>query len=132
MPAEQEPRTKNPAQKLRHFVRGSHPAEAFPNHPSRFLGKRLNIELGQRVVNSGQKFSSLAIEKPAKTVLLRSFLHFTSFVMSRLETDVVSRSPDRDTRLTEGLPYARRPSVAQVAWSETMPQHACNEFVYVN
>jgi hypothetical protein len=79
MPAEQESRTKKPHANACLFVPGSHPAGDFFPQIGRFMGKRLNIELGQRVVNSGQKFSSRALDSPVKTVLLRFFLQRLSF-----------------------------------------------------
>ena len=47
------------------------------------MGKRLNIELGQRGVNSGQKFSSRFLELPGLSVL--HFYVFSDFPSSEVK-----------------------------------------------
>jgi hypothetical protein len=83
MPAEQEPRTTNP-HALQHsamrfsFVIRTQPAATVFNSPvpldrGRFVGKRLNIELGRQVVNSGKKFSSVRQKNLSNPSFYRSF-----------------------------------------------------------
>ena len=71
------------------------------------MGKRLNIELGQRVVNSGQKFSS-RVKKPAKTVLYS--LLFAISLLRKLTIRVLSREQARGQFDFAWPPYRSRKS----------------------
>ena len=91
---------KNP-----NLVRASHPAGGdciqsvkrslltSPRQFGRFRGKRLNIELGSQVVNSGQIYSScLRKSPPNRPSTSRRFFDFSTILLRKLNISVLSRT----------------------------------------
>ena len=80
-PSDPDTNDKNP-----NLVRASHPAGDWLLTSSRqfgrFRGKRLNIELGSQVVNSGQIYSSWIRKNPAKPSFYFASFVFFSLVLS--------------------------------------------------
>jgi len=92
-PAEQEARTKKLHAKTRCFVPGSHPADVLAPQIGQFRGKRLNIELGQRVVNSGQKFSSCfrKTRQNRPSTFVSTLFSSATILLRKLTIQVLSR-----------------------------------------
>jgi hypothetical protein len=99
-PAEQEPRTKISHAPARLFVPDSHPAGDCPTRIGSIQGEAAEYRARSAGRQLGAKILESAIEKPAKTVLLRFFSSAT-FLLRKLTIRLLSqreKTPKKNPR----------------------------------